>query len=116
MNLKSLTDKLTLLRANNVMVCEWTGLSIQAAAFGRAGKKLEVLASAESDSIDPTVAFSQVLNALRTHGWTGKDVIILTPSVMSAMVELPVSPHKPKPVGQMHELVRWEVEPLLMQH
>lgn len=116
MNLKSLTDKLTSLRANNVMVCEWTGLSMHAAAFGRAGKKLEVLASAESDSIDPTVAFSQVLNALRTHGWTGKDVIILTPSVMSAMVELPVSPHKPKPVGQMHELVRWEVEPLLMQH
>lgn len=116
MNLNSLTDKLTLMRTSNVMVCEWTGLSMQAAAFSRAGKNLQVLATANTDSVDPTVAFSQVLNSLRTKGWKGKDVIILTPSVMSAMIELPVSPRKPKPVEQMHELVRWEVEPLLMQH
>lgn len=116
MNLKSLTDKLTSLRANNVMVCEWTGLSMQAAAFERSGKKLQVIATADTDSIDPTVGFSQVLSSLRTQGWKGKDVIVLTPSVMSAMIELPVSPKKPKPLEQMHELVRWEVEPLLMQH
>lgn len=98
------------------MVCEWTGLSMQAAAITKAGKKLQVQASASSDNIDPTVAFSEVLKTLQTQGWKGKKVIVLTPSVMSAMVELPVSPQKPKPVEQMHELVRWEVEPLLMQH
>ncbi|MCX4190959.1 hypothetical protein [Methylophaga sp. OBS1] len=116
MNLKNLTDKLTSLRPNNVMVCEWTGLSMQAAVFSKAGKKLQVQATASSDSIDPAVAFSQILSSLKTQGWQGKHVVILTPSVITAMVELPVSPKKPKPVNQMHELVRWEVEPLLMQH
>ena len=116
MNLKDLKSKLSFLPASSVMVCEWTGLSMQAAAFSKSGKKLHVLGTASSDNIDPAVAFSQVLSALRTQGWTGKEVIILTPSVMSAMVELPVSPKKPKPITQMHELVRWEVEPLLMQH
>jgi hypothetical protein len=116
MNLNSLTDKLTSLRSNNVLVCEWSGLSMQAAAFSRSGKNVQVTATADTNSVDPAVAFSQVLSSIRTQGWKGKEVIILTPSVMSAMVELPVSPRKPKPVEQMHELVRWEVEPLLMQH
>lgn len=116
MKLKQLTEKLSVIRPNNVMVCEWTGLSMQAAVFNKAGQKLQVLATANSDSIDPPVAFSQILSSLRTQGWQGKNVIVLTPSVLSAMVELPVSPKKPKPINQMHELVRWEVEPLLMQH
>lgn len=116
MKLKNLSDKLTALRPSNVMVCEWTGLSMQAAVFKRAGKKLQVQATAKSDSIDPAVAFSQILSSLKTQGWQGKNVVVLTPSVITAMVELPVSPKKPKPVNQMHELVRWEVEPLLMQH
>jgi uncharacterized protein YukE len=116
MNLKQVTDKLTSFKASSVMVCEWTGISMQAAVFNRTGKKLQVQGTANSDNFDPTVAFSQVLSSLKTQGWNGKNVIVLTPSVMSAMVELPVSPKKPKPLPQMHELVRWEVEPLLMQH
>ncbi|MBD3635596.1 MAG: hypothetical protein HUJ23_11915, partial [Methylophaga sp.] len=89
---------------------------MKAAVFGKAGKKLQVQATGSSDSMDPAVAFSQVLSSLKTQGWSGKDVIVLTPSVMTAMIELPVSAKKPKPVAQMHELVRWEVEPMLMQH
>jgi hypothetical protein len=116
MNLKQLKDKLFSFNASSVMVCEWTGISMQAAIINRTGKKLQVQGTANSDNIDPTVAFSQVLSSLKTQGWKGNHVIVLTPSVMSAMVELPVSPKKPKPVPQMHELVRWEVEPLLMQH
>lgn len=116
MKFEQLTDKLSAMRPNNVMVCEWTGLSMQAAVFNKTGKKLQVQATANSESIDPAVAFSQILSSLRTQGWQGKHVIVLTPSVMSALVELPVSPKKPKPINQMHELIRWEVEPLLMQH
>lgn len=116
MKLKNLIDTLKTLRPNNVMVCAWSGLSMQAAVFTKTGKKLQVQASAQSDSLDPGIAFGQILNSLRTQGWQGKQVVILTPSVLSAMIELPVSPKKPKPVNQMHELVRWEAEPLLMQH
>ncbi len=114
--LDNLTNVLTTLKPNKVMVCEWTGLSMQAAVFDRKGKRLQVLATAESQKIDPAVAFTEILSSLKTQGWNGKHVIVLTPSVMSAMVELPVSPKKPKPINQMHELIRWEVEPLLMQH
>src|SRR5690606_15758175 len=33
----------------------------------------------------------------------------------SGLIELPVSPTKPRPAIQMQELIRWELEPLLMQ-
>ncbi|HET8807951.1 MAG TPA: hypothetical protein VFM76_06205, partial [Methylophaga sp.] len=78
--------------------------------------KLQVTAQAEAEYLNPAEALEHILVSLKQQGWQGKQTIVLTPSAMSAMVELPVSPKKPKPIGQMHELVRWEVEPLLMQH
>ncbi|AFJ01443.1 hypothetical protein Q7C_264 [Methylophaga frappieri] len=84
--------------------------------FGRKGKSLYISAEAEADHLDPAEAFEHVLLSVRQQGWKGKHVVVLTPSAMNAIIELPVSAKKPKPVEQMHELVRWEVEPLLMQH
>lgn len=98
------------------MVCEWDSFTLSATVVIKSGKTAQTLAYADSTNSDPSVALIEVLQSLRTQGWQGDRAVVLTPSVMTALVELPVSPSKPKPLSQMHELVRWEVEPLLMQH
>ncbi|MCX4189163.1 hypothetical protein [Methylophaga sp. OBS3] len=108
--------RLSAIRNKQLMVCEWDTHRISGTVFNRKGKTIGVVASAESDLIDPSDAFADVVHNLRQNGWEGRQVVVLTPSAMSTVVELPVSPKKPKPIPQMHELVRWEVEPLLMQH
>lgn len=101
---------------NQLMVCEWDAQVLSATVFTRKGKTLQVFAKSEADELDPSKAFAAVLKDLRSQGWQDKQMVMLTPSAMSAIVELPVSPKKPKTIEQMHELVRWEIEPLLMQH
>jgi len=116
MNMNDLKDKISNLKANTLLVCEWDGFTLNAAAFNKVGKSLEVIARAESDKLDPELAFAEVMASVRTQGWKGNRLIVLTPSVLSTLVELPVLANKPKPIEQMHELVKWEIEPLLMQH
>lgn len=116
MNLNTITEKLHQLQQKNILVCEWDARILRGTVFGRKGKKLQVIAEAEAEYLDPAEAFEHVLLSVQQQGWKGKQVIVLTPSAMSAIVELPVTAKKPKPIDQMHELVRWEIEPLLMQH
>lgn len=103
-------------KSQGIMVCEWDSFILSAAVVLKSGKTVQTLAQAESNHTDPASAFVEVLQSLRTQGWQGNQLVVLTPSVMTALIELPVSPAKPKPLSQMHELVRWEAEPLLMQH
>jgi len=114
MKLKEITRLFS--KSQGIMVCEWDGFSLSAAAVYKAGKTVQIVAQAESTHIEPATAFTEVLQSLRTQGWLGNQLVVLTPSVMTALIELPVSPAKPKPLSQMHEMVRWEIEPLLMQH
>jgi hypothetical protein len=114
MKLKDITKLLS--KSQGIMVCEWDSFSLTAAVVMKFGKTVQTLAQAESNHTDPASAFVEVLQSLRTQGWQGNQLVVLTPSVMTALIELPVSPAKPKPLSQMQELVRWEAEPLLMQH
>ncbi|MEX0615423.1 MAG: hypothetical protein WD177_05890, partial [Methylophaga sp.] len=116
MNLNELKDKLLQLHSKSVLICEWDAHVLRGVVFSRKGKKLHVDAQAEADELNPADSLKKVLAELRSQNWQGNQVLVLTPSAMSAMIELPVSPKKPKPVDQMHELMRWEIEPLLMQH
>lgn len=116
MNLNQITEKLQQLKQKSLLVCEWDARVLRGYVFSRKGKKLLVSAQAEAEYLNPAEALEYVLVSLKQQGWKGKQTIVLTPSAMSAIVELPVSPKKPKPIEQMHELVRWEAEPLLMQH
>lgn len=116
MNMNDIKNTLSNLKSNTLLVCEWDGFTLNAAAFNKVGKSLEVIARAESDKLDPELAFAEVLASVQTQGWKGNRLIVLTPSVLSTLIELPVPANKPKPIEQMHELVKWEVEPLLMQH
>ena len=117
MNLKSLLDRLPFPgRASSILVCETDGFHLHGAVIRRDGKQLKVEATARSEALEYREAVTEMLASLRSQGWRGRHAILLTPAVYSTLLELPVSPKQKRPALQMQELIRWELEPLLVQH
>ncbi|MGY8873228.1 MAG: hypothetical protein ACKVJE_22615 [Pseudomonadales bacterium] len=100
-----------------------TLIAFQAGSFGlRAAlvqqSKDRVIAKAvvHSRTVDFTRAIADVMEQLReTQKRLPKRAILLTPSVVSTVVELPVSPLRPRSDEQMQELIRWELEGAITQ-
>ncbi len=104
-------------KPTELLICETDGFSLRAAVLSRIDDHIEVLYQAKTVQVNMAEGLSDVLAALKADGWNGGGAaVVLSPAVMSTLVELPVNPKKPRPLPQMLELVRWEVEPLLMQH
>lgn len=103
-------------KPSSLLVCEADGLSLRGAVLTRTGGEVTVQYSAQSKLPGMEEAVNEVVEQLRARGWRGRKAVLLTPSVVPSLLELPVDPAKPRPVEQMEELVRWEMEPLLMQH
>lgn len=104
-------------KPSRLLVCETDGFSLRGAVLARSGSRIVLLHQAKTEQVDMAEALADVAGALKTDGWKGDDpALLLTPAVLSALAELPVNPKKPRSVAQMMELVRWEAEPLLMQH
>ncbi|CAG0955083.1 hypothetical protein MTYP_00412 [Methylophilaceae bacterium] len=117
MNLKSLSKLIPFpSRKASILVCETDGFHLRGAVINRDGEQLTVAFSARSEATDYKVAVAEVVAALRDQDWGGHDAILLTPGAFSTLIELPVSPAHPRPPIQMQEMIRWELEPLLMQH
>ena len=93
-------------------------LVFEAGSFGLRGALVKntkhtaiVGAVAESSQVDFTRAITDVLNQLKQHQKSlPRRAILLTPSVISSLVELPVSPLRPRSDSEMQELIRWELE------
>jgi hypothetical protein len=103
--------------SSELLVCETDGFSLRAAIVKNSGYKASVLYSAHSPMADMAEALKEVVEKLKSAGWKGNSkAILLSPAVLSTLVELPIDPKKSRPIPQMQELIRWEVEPLLMQH
>jgi hypothetical protein len=103
-------------KAKSLLVCETDGFIMRGAVFTRAGKEIVVLHKAQSQQANMADAVADLVKQLKEAGWEGKEAVLLSPTVLSTLVELPINPKKPRPLPQMQELVKWEVEPLLMQH
>lgn len=96
----------------------YTLLVFEAGSFGLRGALVKntkhtavIGAVAESSNVDFTRAIAEVLTQLRLHQkHLPRRALLLTPSVISSLVELPVSPLRPRPDGEMQELIRWELE------
>ncbi|NOQ93706.1 MAG: hypothetical protein GQ547_03605 [Methylophaga sp.] len=111
-----LKDFLNFGKAKTVLVCETDGFLLRGAVLTRSGNELVVLHHAQSQQADMADAVADVINTVKAAGWDGDEAILLSPTVLSTLIELPVNPKKPRPLLQMQELIRWEAEPLLMQH
>lgn len=98
-------------------------IAFQAGSFGLRGALIQnakhqakIKAVAQSDTVDFTRAIAEVMTDLKAqHKKLPKQAILLTPSVVSALVQLPVSPLRPRTDEQMQELIRWELEGAISQ-
>src|SRR5690606_21402012 len=91
MNLKSLLNKLPFPgRLTSLLVCEADGLTLRGAVLRRAEGQLHVDYTASSNAADLRQAVSDLIAELRQKGWQGKRAVLLTPAVMSTLIELPV--------------------------
>lgn len=98
-------------------------LAFQAGSFGLRGVLIRnarhgalLGPAAESNNVDFTRAIAKVVEQLKLHHKRlPKQAILVTPSVISSIVELPVSPLRPRSDDEMRELIRWELEGTLTQ-
>jgi hypothetical protein len=111
-----LSNLLPFSNSSDILVCETDGFSLRGAVIKKAGHHVEVVHSVQSQLADMAEALKEIADQLAAKGWKKGKAVLLSPAVLSTMVELPVDPKKPRSLAQMQELIRWEVEPLLMQH
>ena len=117
MHLNDLLEKLPLnQRASSVLVCEADYNGLRAAVVARNGDNVAVTMETSSDNQDFKVAVAEVVAYMRKKGWTGKLAVLLTPSVMMTMIDLPIAPKNKQAPAQLAESVSWELEPLVSQH
>lgn len=108
---------LSLGKPSQLLVCETDGFSLHGAVLAREGAQVRVLHQARVEQVDMDEALVDLFSLLHKDGWKGGGrAILLSPAVLSTLVELPVNPDKPRSLEQMMELVGWEAEPLLLQH
>lgn len=104
-------------RSSQLLVCETDGFSLRGAVVKRAGTSVEVLHRAAIAQVDMADAVVDLVGTLKADGWRGGgSAVLLSPTVLSTLVELPVNPKKPRPLPQMTALVQGESEAVLLQH
>lgn len=105
-------------KPSRVLVFESTGFDLHGAvASSTAASSLTLGPSALSSQVDLAAAVGEVLAQLKDQGkkTLPKTAVLITPCAAGALHTLPVNPKKPRPDSQMAELVRWELEELLVQ-
>lgn len=104
------------LRPRRLLGVEIDGFSLRAAIIRAEGKKVLFESVAGSNDADPQAALAEAGKRLRQAGFElPKDAILLVPTVIPALLELPVTPARPRPYAQMQEMIRWELEPFFVQ-
>jgi hypothetical protein len=112
----SLMKKLPFFQSDDLLVCATDGFSLKGIVYTRLGDEVNVLHEIKVDNTDMAEALAELMTELKQQQCQVKQAVVLSPAVLSTIVELPVNPKKPRKLAQMSELVHWEVEPLLMQH
>jgi len=115
--------KRSLIQVSGLLKEPYTLIAFQAGSFGLHGALIsngryeaKIGAFATSSRVDFTRAITEVLEKLKLeHKRLPKRAILLTPSVVSDLVTLPVSPLRPRTNDQMQELIRWELEGAITQ-
>lgn len=117
MKLSTLIQSLPIIGSpSSLLVCETDGFHLRGSVISCNGRDLKVDYSAKSEALAFADAVKELVTNLRAQGWKGHQAVLMTPAVFTTVIELPISPKQPRTPIQMQELVRWELEPLLMQH
>lgn len=101
---------------SSVLACETDGCVLRAAVVHTGTNNMEIEAVAESRALDFQHAVADVVAELKNQvKRLPNKAILVSPSAVGALIELPVNPAKPRADAQMQELIRWELEPLFAQ-
>ncbi len=113
---KRLNLNLSLGKNFSLLVFQTGSFGLRCALARKSKSGVQFGAVVESSRVDFTQAIADVLGQLKAHQrMLPKKAILLTPSVISAVVELPVSPLRPRSDEEMQELIRWELEGAVSQ-
>ncbi|MCA9482221.1 MAG: hypothetical protein KC553_00635 [Nitrospina sp.] len=100
----------------SVFACETDGCRIRGAVIKSGGGGVDIGPVVESRAVDFRVAVGELVEQLEEQGRKPpKKALLVTPSAVGTLLELPVSPANPRTDEQMQELIRWELEPLFGQ-
>jgi hypothetical protein len=104
-------------RLGRILVIATDGCTATGAAIrGVDGQRLEIEALATSRAIKFEAVAEELVAGLKAQGThIPKQVILLTASMIPAVLELPVAANKNLAAGQMMDMIRWELEPLFAQ-
>jgi hypothetical protein len=109
-------DNIKLGAPGSVLACETDGFTMRGAVIHTGVSGMDIGEVVESRALDFKVAVEEVISRLKNLGKKiPKKAILVTPSAVGTLLEIPVPPNSPRPDMQMHELVRWELEPLFGQ-
>lgn len=113
----AILNNIQLGKPNTLLVLHHDGFAVEGAVVHAGLLGQEVQASARSRAIDWTTAVSEIIDELKKAGVKKmpKKAILVSASAIAALIDLPVSPERPRTPDQMRELVRWELEPLFTQ-
>lgn len=114
---KTLTKLLSFNTLSSVLVCEAGLTELRANIIERKKDKLVVAPDIIiSEAADYPSALTEIVRKAKLKGWKGKHAILITPSVVTSPIYLPI-PHQHKvPLPQFEEAVRWELDPIMQQH
>ncbi len=113
----TILNNIQLGKPNNLLVLHHDGFVLEGVVVHAGLTGQEIQASGSSRAIDWVTAVGEVLEQIKTAGIKKppKKAILVTASAMSALIDLPVNPERPRAPEQMREMVRWELEPLFAQ-
>ena len=94
-----------------------TGTQHYATVATRRGSSISYSQVVHSTALEIELATEELLDQLQTdcQKKLPKNTILITPSAMGGLLNLPVNPSKPRPAAQMAELIRWDLEEILGQ-
>jgi hypothetical protein len=99
------------LGAKGLLVFQSGSFGLRAALFKADKDYASMIDFADSRQVDFTRAIAQIYQQLQQRQKKlPRRCILISPSVVSANLSLPVSPIKPKSYNDMQELIRWEID------
>lgn len=109
-------DNIKLGAPGSVLACETDGFTMRGAVIHSGVSGMDMGEVVESRALDFKAAVEEIVSRLKNLGKKiPKKALLVTPSAVGVLLEIPVHPNSPRPDMQMHELVRWELEPLFGQ-
>ncbi|MGL1958378.1 MAG: hypothetical protein OCD00_13785 [Colwellia sp.] len=94
-----------------LLIFQSGSFGLRAALFKADKNYASIVDFAQSKQVDFTRAIAEVYQQLKKQQKSvPRRCILISPSVVSANLSLPVSPIKPKLYSDMQELIRWEID------